>query len=76
MSDTGRIHGTAVVLGKGGELLIDDRLIAVAPGDGRLKIVCNDCGGHTLEVLEGVLAGLDQVLFFLRPYSLTVCISG
>ena len=43
MAYTGGIDRTAVILGKSGEIIIDDRLVAVASCDGRLQIVGNYC---------------------------------
>ena len=39
MTHTGGIDRTAVIFGKSGEIIIDDRLVAVASCDGGLQIV-------------------------------------
>ena len=42
MTHTGGIDRTAVIFGKSGEIIIDDRLVAVASCDGSLQIVGDD----------------------------------
>lgn len=62
------------MFGKGGELFVDNRFVAVAGLHRRLEIVGNDGRHNTLEVLKGVLTGLDQVFLALGPYGLAVSI--
>ncbi len=60
------------MFGKGGKLLVDYRFVTVAGLHRRLEIVGNDGRHNTLEVLKGVLTGLDQVFLALetiRPRS-------
>ncbi|ETD18785.1 hypothetical protein HMPREF1199_01604 [Hoylesella oralis CC98A] len=69
---TGRIDRTAVMFGKGSEIVIDDGLVAVASCDGRFQIVGDYCRRSPFKIQHGILASLDQVFLALRPYGLTV----
>lgn len=74
MAYTRRVYGTSIMFGKGGKLLVDYRFVTVAGLHRRLEIVGNDGRHNTLEVLKGVLTGLDQVFLALGPYGLAVSI--
>ena len=65
MAYTGRIDRTAVMLGKGGEIIVDDRLVTVAPYDSRFQIVGNDGRRDALKILHGVLTSPYQVFLAL-----------
>lgn len=56
-----------VELGKRGELLVNDGLVAVAPRNGGLEIVRNDRHGNAAEEVERILTCQDKILFLLRP---------
>lgn len=69
---TGGTGRTAVMLGKSGEIVIDDGLVAVASCDGRLQIVGDYCRRSPFEIQHGIPASLDQVFLALQLYGLTV----
>ena len=72
MAHTGRKYGTAVMLGKGGKVLVDYRLVTVAACHGRLQVVRHDGHRHTAEEMQRILTRPDQVLLALRPRCLAV----
>ena len=72
MSDAGRIYRTTVMLGKGLEVIVDYRLVAVTAAYGGSQIVGDDCHRRTAIEYQGVLASLDQIFLALRPYSLAI----
>lgn len=55
-----------------GEIIIDDRFVAVASCDGSLQIVGDDSRRNTFKILNGILACLYQVFLALRPYGFAV----
>ena len=72
VAHTGRIYGAPVVFGESLELLIDDRLVAVAAGDGGLQVVRDYGHGGAPEEMQRVLAGRDEVFLALGPDSLAI----
>ena len=60
------------MFGKSGEIIIDDRLVAVAACNGRLQIVGDDSRRNAFKILHGILACLYQVFLALGPYGLAV----
>ena len=70
----GRNHGAPVMFGKGFEVGIDHRFVAVAARDSRPEVVRHDRARGTAVEADGVLASLYQVLLFLRPHSLAICV--
>ena len=56
MAHAGRIHGTAVMLGKCGKVLVDNRLVTVTACHCRLQVVRHDGHRHTAEEMQRVLA--------------------
>ena len=72
MAYTGGIDRTAVKFGKSGEIIIDDRLVAVASCDGSLQIVGDDSRRNAFKILNGILTCLYQVFLALRPYGFAV----
>ena len=72
VTHTSRIDHTAVIFGKSGEIIIDDRFVAVASCDGSLQIVGDDSRRNTFKILNGILACLYQVFLALRPYGFAV----
>lgn len=71
---TGRIDRTAVMLGKSGEAIIDDRFVAVATCDGRLQIVGDNGRRGTLKIVHGILTALYQEFLTLGTYGLAVSV--
>ena len=71
VTHTSRIDHTAVIFGKSGEIIIDDRFVAVASCDGSLQIV-GDGRRNTFKILNGILTCLYQVFLALRPYGFAV----
>jgi hypothetical protein len=72
MAHTCRIDGTPVVLGKGGKLLVDDRLVAVVAYNGRFQVV-RDYGQRSTAIeVERIFTGLDQVALLLRLDGFTI----
>lgn len=76
VTHTSRIDHTAVIFGKSGEIIIDDRFVAVASCDGSLQIVGDDSHRNTFKILNGILACLYQVFLALRPYGFAVGNNG
>ena len=72
VTHTGGIDRTAVIFGKSGEIIIDDRLVAVASCDGSLQIVGDDSRRNAFKILNGILTCLYQVFLALRPYGFAV----
>ena len=72
VTHTGGIDRTAVKFGKSGEIIIDDRLVAVASCDGSLQIVGDDSRRNAFKILNGILTCLYQVFLALRPYGFAV----
>ena len=72
MARTGRVYGTSVMFGESLEFPIDDRLVAVAAGDGSLQVVRNNGHGSTAEEMQRILAGGDEVFLALGPDSLAI----
>ena len=76
VTHTGGIDRTTVIFGKSGEIIIDDRPVAVASCDGSLQIVGDDSRRNTFKILNGILACLYQVFLALRPYGFAVGNNG
>ena len=74
MAHPRRVYGTSVMFGKGGELFVYNRFVAVAGLHRRLEIVGNNGRHNTLKVMKGILTGLDQIFLALGPYGLAVSI--
>ena len=72
MTHTGGIDRTAVIFGKSGEIIIDDRLVAVASCDGSLQIVGDDSRRNAFKISHGILTCLYQVFLALRPHGFAV----
>lgn len=74
MTHTGRIYGAPVMLGESLKLLIDDRLVAVTPGNGGLQVVRHYGHGNAAEGMQRVLTGGDEVLLALGPHGLAISV--
>lgn len=72
MAYTGRIDRAAVMFGKSGEIIIDDRLIAVTSSNSRLQIVGNYGCRNAFKIVHGIFTALYQVFLALGPYRLAV----
>lgn len=71
-SGPGREDGHVIELSHAGKVLVDDRLIAVAAGYGRLEVVRDDGHGCASEEMERILARGYQVLLLLGPGCLAI----
>lgn len=74
MMHTGRIYGAPVMFGENLKLFIDDRLVAVAAGDGGFQVVRNYGHGSTAEEIQRVLTSGDEVFLALGPHSLAISV--
>ena len=74
MAHAGRDYGAAVMLGKGFEVRIDHRLIAVAASDCGFQVVRYYRTGSPSIKVESILARLYKILLLLRSHGLTVSV--
>ena len=59
---------TAVKFGKSGEIIIDDRLVAVASCDGSLQIVGDDSRRNAFKILSSFWGSLQPPGLFAVPH--------
>ena len=76
MRERGGIEGRGVILGKRGEMMIDERVVAVGWCEGRVEIVGEDRGRKGLKILDGIVRWVYEVLVGLRGEGLGVGIMG
>lgn len=72
MAYTGRIDRAAVMFGKSGEIIIDDRLFAVTSSNSRLQIVGDYGCRNAFKIVHGIFTALYQVFLAQEPYRLAV----
>mgnify|MGYP007106142829 FL=1 len=74
MPHTGRNHGAAVMLGKGLEVGIYHRFVAVAASDCGFQVVRYYRTRRPSIKVESILARLYKILLLLRPHGLTISV--
>ncbi len=62
------------MFGKSGEIIVDDKFVAVTTCDGRLQIVGDNGRRDSFKIVHGILTALYQVFLVLGPYGLTVSV--
>ena len=71
---TGWVYGASVMFGESLKLFIDDRLVAVAAGDGGFKVVRHYGHWSTIEEMQRVLTGADKVFLAPGPHGFAISV--
>ena len=72
MAYTGGIDRTAVMFGKSGEIIIDDRFVTGASCNCRFQVVGDNGRWNAFKIVHGIFTVLYQVFLVLGPYGLAV----
>ena len=67
-ADAGRQRRTAVMLSEGGEVLVELGFVFVRMRHGRLQVIRHDYLRRPAVEIEGVLAGVDEILLLLAHH--------